>query len=133
MNETQHAKKLWPEMYGFYIYGNGPTYVIYVENASISDIAGIRVGDRIIELDNQDVSNQPSHILKYIARNSRNNPPSISVQSCSQLVELIPDNNLLKTRGMNAYGFTIKGDMPILVDQIVENCLAYFAGMRPGN
>ena len=40
----------WPELYGFWIYGPGPSYVIYVEPGSISETAGIRVGDRIVEL-----------------------------------------------------------------------------------
>ena len=55
---------LWPESYGFYIYGSGPTFVIYVEPASVSDMAGIHAGDRIVEIDNQDVSKLSSNVIK---------------------------------------------------------------------
>lgn len=128
----------WPELYGFYIYGNGPAYVIYVEPSSISDLAGIHCGDRIIEIDSQDVSKLSSTIVKYMARNSKQAPPAISVQSSSKLIELLPD---FKLNRMNLFGFTVKGhnldknviNIPVIVDQIVESSQAYSFGLRPGD
>lgn len=132
---------LWPELYGFWIHGNGPTYVIYVEPASISETAGIRVGDRIIELDNQDVSNLSAGVIKFMARNSKHSPPPISVQSYLLDADLLPDYNffnslnaqMVQQTNMNAYGFTISGDMPIMVENCVENGPAYVSGMRAGD
>lgn len=123
----------WPEMYGFYIYGSGPTFIIYVEPTSIAEQAGIRVGDRIIELDSVDVSTKASGVIKNMARVSKNNPPAISVQSYCQQVELIANDRFFsKPLGMNGFGFTVKGDLPVLVDQVYENSPAYVAGMRTG-
>ena len=126
--------QLWPELYGFWIHGNGPTYVIYVEPTSISETAGIRVGDRIIELDNQDVSNLSAGVIKFMARNSKHTPPPISVQSHALEVEVAPaDYNANKGAWPNSYGLTIAGDMPVIVDKCAENSPAYLAGLRPGD
>ena len=123
----------WPEMYGFYIYGSRPTFIIYVEPTSIAEQAGIRVGDRIIELDGVDVSTRGSSVIKNMARASKNSPPAISVQSYCQQVELIANDRFFsKPLGMNGFGFTVGGDLPVLVEQVYENSPAYVAGMRTG-
>lgn len=138
---TSTPSLLWPELYGFTIYGNGPTYVIYVEPSSISDLAGIRAGDRIIEIDSQDVSKLSANIIKYIARNSKNAPPNLSVQSATKIIDLLPDQKLNR---LNSFGFTVKNNLldgdskylenlPVVVDQIVESCQAYQQGLRPGD
>lgn len=115
----------WPELYGFWIYGNGPTYVIYVEPGSISETAGIRAGDRIVELDNNDVSRLASQTIKYMARSSKNNPPAISVQSFLQECQLTGGS------GERNFGLRIRGDMPVLVDTVENNSTAWNAGIRP--
>ena len=131
----------WPELYGFYIFGNGPAYIIYVEPSSVSDQAGIHAGDRIVEVDHQDVSKLSANIIKYMARNSKQNPPPISVQSAQKTLTLTPDRK--SNRQLNLFGFTVRGqslmndklvhNIPVTVDQIVEGCQAYAAGLRPGD
>lgn len=116
----------WPELYGFWIYGSGPSYVIYVEPGSISETAGIRVGDRIVELDNKDVSKLAAQTIKYMARSSKNNPPAISVQSFLQEAELAASPTF--TGGL---GFSVRGDMPVVVDTVEPNSSAWNAGIRP--
>ena len=123
----------WPEMYGFYIHGDGPTFIVYVEPTSIAEQAGIRIGDRIIELDNVDVSTKASGAIKSMARASKNSPPAISVQAYCQQVELVANDRFFsKPLGLNGFGFTVKGDLPVLVDQVSENSPAYQAGLRIG-
>lgn len=119
-------KLYWPELFGFTIYGNGPTFVIYVKPGSVADIAGLKCGDRIIEIDEQHVSNLSSGVVKFMARNSKRVPPSISVQSCSLEIEIVPNKKL------NSYGFTVVGDLPVFVDSINEAGPAYVAGLRQG-
>jgi predicted metalloprotease with PDZ domain len=133
MNENSNNSQ-WPELYGFWIYGEGPTYVIYVDNDSISEKAGIRCGDRIIELDGNDVSNESAGRIKFIARNAKINPPPISVQSFIQSFDLKINKNLSNDGIYNLIGFTTKGDMPIIVDQINENSDAFInGGLRRGD
>ena len=119
----------WPELYGFYIYGNESTYVIYVEPNSLAESAGIRAGDKIIELDGDNVSQKSPAFLKEIALKSKTKPPSISVQTASYNAELSPSKNCK----YNLFGFTVNGDLPILVDQICSNGPGYLAGMRHGD
>lgn len=121
--ESSSTASQWPELFGFWIYGNGPSYVIHVEPGSISETAGIRVGDRVVELDSNDVSRCSAQTIKYMARSSKNNPPAISVQSYLQEVEL--------SGSSRNHGFTVRGDMPVLVDTVEPNSPAWNAGMRP--
>jgi S1-C subfamily serine protease len=121
------SKLYWPELYGFSIYGNGPCYVIYVESASIGDTGGLKSGDRIIELDEQNVSNLSSGVIKFMARNSKRNPPSISVQSSSFEIELLP------SKKFSSYGFKVIGNLPVFIESLVEKGPAYTAGLRQGD
>jgi S1-C subfamily serine protease len=130
---TSNPLVSWPELYGFYIYGSGPTYVVYVEPDSISATAGIRVGDRIIEIDSRDVTNLSAEAIKLIARNGKNNPPAISVQSYSKEVELVPNLSIVKSTGANPFGMNVRGDMPTLVEYVHEGGPAHVAGIRAGN
>ena len=68
--------KEWPELYGFAIHGDGPTFVVKVEPNSISDKAGIRMGDMIVELDGFNVSKKSSEAVVDIARAAKRKPPS---------------------------------------------------------
>jgi len=124
----------WPELYGFSIYGPGPSFVIYVEPTSIAEAAGIKIGDRIIEIDNNDVSFKSSSYIKEIANNSKKTLPAISVQTYCKEVELIANSTFLgKKIGMNSFGLSISGDMPVIVNECVQNSPAYLAGIRNGN
>ena len=120
------SKVYWPELYGFSIYGNGPSYVIYVEPGSVADMGGLKPGDRIIEIDEQNVSNLSSGVVKFMARNSKRNPPAISVQGCCVDVEIV------SSKKSNNFGFTIVGDLPVFIDSINETGPAYVAGLRQG-
>lgn len=132
--QANNTNLQWPELYGFSIYGQGPSFVIYVEPTSIAESAGIKIGDRIIEIDNNDVSFKSSSYIKELAINSKKRPPAISVQTYCKEVELIANSNFLgKKMGMNSFGLSIKGDMPVIVDQCVPNSPAYLAGIRNGN
>ena len=123
----------WPELYGFEIYGDGPSFVIYVEPTSIAEAAGIKIGDKIIEIDYNDVSFRSSSFIKNLANNCRKQPPAISVQNCCNTVELISNKKFAnKTRDMNGFGITISGDMPVLVNECVQNGPGYLAGIRSG-
>ena len=74
------TKSAWPEAYGFWIYGNGPTFVVHVDPLSISEKAGLCVGDCIVGLDDQNVTKQSAEMLKQIAQNSKKKPPFLTVQ-----------------------------------------------------
>ena len=124
----------WPELYGFSVYGSGPSYVIYIEPTSIAEKAGIKIGDKIIEVDNQDVSTKSADAIKQMANTSKKTPPAISVQTFCKEVELISNSTFPgKKIGMNGFGLTICGDMPVLVEECIQNSPAYLAGIRPGN
>ena len=124
--------KGWPELYGFSIYGEGPSYVVLVEAASIAEAAGLRVGDRIIELDSKDVSKQSSEAIRHIAAKSKNVPPPISVQSFCQQAELAANASFPSLAKTNRFGLTVRGEMPIVVDSVADNSPAFLAGIRKG-
>lgn len=117
--------KEWPELYGFAIHGEGPTYVVKVEPKSISDKAGIRMGDMIVELDGYNVSKEPAEVIVDIARVARRKPPPICVQSVSKRL-IIRDYK-------KGCGFTVRGDLPVKVDEIDEKSKAHKIGMRQGD
>jgi membrane-associated protease RseP (regulator of RpoE activity) len=125
--------KAWPELYGFWIYGDGPAYVIHVELSSIAEAAGIRVGDRLIELDNKDVSRMSAEAIKLRALKSRNIPPPISVQSFCQVAELVSIDNFPGASKTNGFGLTVRGDSPVVADYVVDSSPAYIAGIRAGD
>lgn len=126
-------KQEWPERYGFFIHGNGPTFVTHVEPYSISAKAGICTGDCIVQLDNQDVSKLPAETLKQIALNARKKPPSITVQGVSHRILL--NNKISRNHNSfyDTYGFSLKGDRPVYIDYINESSIAFKSGMRPGD
>jgi membrane-associated protease RseP (regulator of RpoE activity) len=122
----------WPELYGFQVYGFDSTYIIHVDPNSVAGNAGIKPGDAIIELDGQNVSKKPSSYLKQLARSSIEKtgcPPAISVQTACERVELVPDSKAK----FNMFGFTVKSDIPILIDLIDLDGPAYSKGVRSGD
>ncbi len=130
---TSNTVLKWPELYGFSIYGSGPSFVIYVEPTSIAETAGIKVGDRIIEIDNNDVSFKSSSFIKELANNSKKAPPAVSVQTFCKEVELIANSSFLgKKMDMNSFGLSISGDMPVIVDKCAQYSPAFLAGIRKG-
>lgn len=133
MSESSLALHEWPEKYGFWIYGNGPTFVIDVEPRSISAKAGIRVGDCIVELDNLDVTKDSAATLRIIAQKAKRKPPPISVQGVTKLFKMKPIRNLTNSSFLSTYGFSIKGDSPVLIDHVIVSSVAYRTGLREGN
>jgi S1-C subfamily serine protease len=130
-NKKESSNSLiWPEFYGFEIYGNAGTYVTNVYPNSVAQKAGLLAGDHIIEVDNQDVSNKSSESLKQMVKNSKNMPPPISVRTALETVQLKPNKKLKKSP--NAYGFNVYSENPIQIGQILENSPAYLAGLRTG-
>lgn len=125
MNEL---KKEWPELYGFWVYGEGPTYVVRVAQSSIAEAAGIRVGDRIIEIDSENVADKSAQYIKECAKRSKNKPPPISVQAHVQEANLIYDSRF------EAFGVSIRSlndGLPVaLVDRVVKNSPADLTGIR---
>ena len=133
MSESSLGLYEWPEQYGFWIYGNGPTFVIDVEPTSISAKAGIRVGDCIVELDNQDVTKDSATTLRTIAQKAKKKPPPISVKGVTKLFKMKPQRNLKNSSFLSTYGFSIKGESPVLIDHVIVSSVAYRAGLRQGD
>ncbi len=120
------SKSKWPESFGFTIYGSGPTFVIHVEPNSVADNAGLKPGDRILTVDEQNVSDLPAGVVKFMANNSESSSPHISVQDCSMTAN-VHVNSITKR-----YGFSLFGDLPIFIESVEENGSAYQAGIRQG-
>jgi len=40
----------WPEFYGFQIYGNGPSFIVAVQDGSVAEKSGLRPGDQILQV-----------------------------------------------------------------------------------
>jgi S1-C subfamily serine protease len=131
LNLSDLSLKEWPELYGFHIYGDGPTYVVHVEPNSISDKAGIRVGDMIIELDGCNVSKDSADDVRSIARIAKRKPPPICVQCVTQRVSI--NNFKYQKKHMNGCGFSVKGDSPVKVEDMDNKSKAHKAGMRSGD
>ncbi|RNA04093.1 delphilin-like [Brachionus plicatilis] len=132
MNRSLFNSNLnWPEDFGFWIYGAGPTYVIYVDKDSIAAKSGISPGDKIIELDQQNVSDYSSDSLKSMVRSSTNIPPFLSVQSALRHTQLVSNKNF--GIGSNPFGFSYNGSLPVVVDGIELNDSAYLSGLRKGD
>uniref|UniRef100_A0A8C4WJS4 Grid2 interacting protein n=1 Tax=Gopherus evgoodei TaxID=1825980 RepID=A0A8C4WJS4_9SAUR len=69
----------WPEEFGFKISGNGPCYILAVEEGSSAYVAGLQPGDQILEIEGQHVSAMNCETLINLARQCENVPPSIGV------------------------------------------------------
>ncbi|XP_015284508.1 PREDICTED: delphilin [Gekko japonicus] len=80
----------WPEEFGFRISGNGPCYILAVEEGSSAQVAGLQPGDQILEIEGQHVSAMNCEALVALARQCDTVPPSIGVVSRIQQLDLTP-------------------------------------------
>ena len=62
-----------------------------------------------------------------MARNSKRSPPSISVQSSSFEIEILP------SKKFNSYGFKVIGNLPVFVESLDEKGPAFTDGLRQGD
>uniref|UniRef100_A0A8C1T5R7 Glutamate receptor, ionotropic, delta 2 (Grid2) interacting protein, b n=1 Tax=Cyprinus carpio TaxID=7962 RepID=A0A8C1T5R7_CYPCA len=71
----------WPEEFGFQIGGNGPSYILTVEEGSSAHLSGLQPGDQVLEIEGQNVSSLSAQEVIALAQSHRNIPPSIGVVS----------------------------------------------------
>ena len=119
---------LWPELYGFHVYGNGPAFVIYVEDNSKASSAGLKPGDQIVELNGRNVVNLSANAIKFLANNCADVTPSISVKSKFSEFEFS-----VKHKSSKSFEFEISGNLPVVFQYVNEKSAAFDAGIRQGN
>ncbi|TKS90058.1 Delphilin Glutamate receptor, ionotropic, delta 2-interacting protein 1 [Collichthys lucidus] len=71
----------WPEEFGFQLGGNGPSYILSVEEGSSAHLAGLQAGDQVLEIEGHNVSTLGPQAVMAIAQTQKNIPPSIGVVS----------------------------------------------------
>ncbi len=76
----------WPEEFGFQLGGNGPSYILSVEEGSSAHLAGLQAGDQVLEIEGHNVSTLGPQAVIAIAQTQKNIPPSIGVVSRIQQV-----------------------------------------------
>uniref|UniRef100_A0A8D3A8C7 PDZ domain-containing protein n=1 Tax=Scophthalmus maximus TaxID=52904 RepID=A0A8D3A8C7_SCOMX len=76
----------WPEDFGFQLGGNGPSYILSVEEGSSAHLAGLQAGDQVLEIEGHNVSTLGPQAVMAIAQTQKNIPPSIGVVSRIQQV-----------------------------------------------
>ncbi|XP_077407586.1 delphilin isoform X2 [Vanacampus margaritifer] len=113
----------WPEEFGFQLGGNGPSYILSVEEGSSAQLAGLQAGDQVLEIEGHDVSMLGPQAVVAIAQTQKNIPPSIGVVSRIQQMDIIPGPD-------GRFGFTIVGDCPLLVEDCSPCSPAGRAGLR---
>lgn len=78
----------WPEEFGFQIGGNGPSYILTVEEGSSAHLSGLQPGDQVLEIEGQNVSSLSAQEVVALAQSQRNIPPSIGVVSRIEQVRI---------------------------------------------
>ncbi|XP_067162376.1 delphilin [Apteryx mantelli] len=118
----------WPEAFGFKISGNGPCYILSVEEGSTAHVAGLLPGDQVLEIEGQPVSSLSCEALIGLARRCGNVPPSIGVVSRVQQVDLKPGPQ-------GCFGFTLvsSGSGPLQVESVIPDSAAATCGIKPGD
>ncbi|KAG6925517.1 Grid2 interacting protein [Chelydra serpentina] len=118
----------WPEEFGFKIRGNGPCYILAVEEGSSACVAGLQPGDQILEIEGQHVSAMNCETLINLARQCENVPPSIGVVSRIQQMDINPGPD-------GKFGFSLmcnSGD-PLQVESVAPDSPASECGIKPGD
>ncbi|KAL7979041.1 hypothetical protein Chor_015065 [Crotalus horridus] len=118
----------WPDAFGFKIRGNGPCYIVAVEEGSSAQVAGLQPGDQVLEIEGQPVSSMNAETLAILAGQCENVPPSIGVVSRLQQVDLPPGPQ-------GHFGFTLtcnEGD-PVQVKSVAQDSPAAKAGIKAGD
>lgn len=122
---TGQSGSVWPECYGFSIAGDGPSYVIWIDDGGVAQAAGVYLGDQLLELDGHNVRDMSAEAVATLAQHSRTMPPTLGVVARLQRVELVATRRW-------GFGLTLRGVRPTQVDSVDPPGPAYQAGIRPG-
>ncbi|XP_069784311.1 delphilin isoform X2 [Narcine bancroftii] len=116
----------WPEEFGFQITGNGPCYIIHVQEGSSAHVAGLQPGDQILEIEGQDVSSMNCDALVHLAKHCKTVPPSIGVVSRIEHLDLLPAAD-------GRFGFNLSGDSPLQIENCFPDSPAAELGLKAGD
>ncbi|XP_029432104.1 delphilin isoform X2 [Rhinatrema bivittatum] len=116
----------WPEEFGFRIHGDGPCYILSVEESSCAHLAGLQPGDQILEIEGQNVSSLPFQSLIALARECKKAPPSVGVVSRLEQLDLLPDDS-------GRFGFNLMATSPLQVGHVALGSPAADRGIMPGD
>ncbi|XP_074821081.1 delphilin isoform X3 [Natator depressus] len=118
----------WPEEFGFKISGNGPCYILAVEEGSSAYLAGLQPGDQILEIEGQHVSAMNCETLINLARQCENVPPSIGVVSRIQQMDINPGPD-----GKFGFSLMCHSGNPLQVERVAPDSPASECGIKLGD
>ncbi|XP_074989468.1 delphilin isoform X5 [Caretta caretta] len=118
----------WPEEFGFKISGNGPCYILAVEEGSSAYLAGLQPGDQILEIEGQHVSAMNCETLINLARQCENVPPSIGVVSRIQQMDINPGPD-----GKFGFSLMCNSGNPLQVERVAPDSPASECGIKLGD